>query len=187
MMQMLRNLIKRAAVAIINDSGNYQTAQVSYFGKVSDIEVINPYGISSSPPIDSLVLMFNVMGQEENKAGIINAQPLRFKNLKEGELVVGNYLTGSYVKFLQNGDIDVFTGNDVNIECGNANILAVGDVDVECSSASVVATTIKLTGNVVITGNCSVSGNLTNNSINVGLLHTHPVSTAPGTTGAVNP
>lgn len=165
MMQMLRNLIKRAAVAIINDSGNYQTAQVSYFGKVSDIEVINPYGISSSPPIDSLVLMFNVMGQEENKAGIINAQPQRFKNLKEGEVVVGNYLTGSYVKFLQNGGIEVFTEGNATVTASNAIIDA----------------------NVTILGDCEVGGNLTNGGVNVGTPHTHKAGTPPGNTGVVNP
>ena len=106
-------MIKRAVVSLSTaDTGNYPTVQVSYLGKTSEVEVLFPYGLAGRLPKDALVLCFNVEGSEENKAGIGNTPTQRFKELEEGEVVVGNPLTGSKIHFKANGDIEVIGKND---------------------------------------------------------------------------
>lgn len=54
------------------------------------------------------------------------------------------------------------------------------------SSVSVTASTINLTGNVVVSGNLSVAGAMTNGGKNIGASHKHSNGTAQdGNTGAV--
>lgn len=123
----ISNGIKRAYISLVgSDSNQFQTTQINYLGKTADMEVIYPYGLCANPPAGSLVLLFNVQGQEENRAGIANLPNQRFKNLKAGEVVVGNYLTGSYIKLLENGNIEInAAGGDINVT-GNINVT--GDV-----------------------------------------------------------
>lgn len=124
----ITNIIKRAFITLAGgDNDKFQTTQINYLGKVADMEVIYPYGLCGNPPAGSLVLLFNVQGQEENKAGIANLPNQRFKNLKPGEVVLGNYLTGSYIKFLENGDIEMFAKSG-KINIVNTNVISNQDV-----------------------------------------------------------
>lgn len=170
----IRNLIKRCALSKIDDSQSYQTAQVTYFDKIVDIETINPYGICSKAPAGSLGLMFSVMGQEENRAAIFNDQTNRFKDLQEGELVVGNYSTKSKIKFCANGDIEIFTNADINAQCANLNVTAN-------------TTTITAPTNTV-DGDLEVTGKITNQGVDIGKGHAHSdVEQGPDSTGGVIP
>ena len=138
----ISNLIKRAVVTLTNkDSGQFAATQVSWMrDKTATTEVVHPYGLSSNAPLGSLALMFNVMGQEENRAAIIYDPKNRFKNLKPGEVALGNFVTKSVVKFLENGDIDITGMADQNINItGNSNITVGGNV------------TLNVTGNTDIT------------------------------------
>lgn len=70
---------------------------------------------------------------------------------------------------------------------GNANIVCAGNLTAVAASATVTAPIINLVGNVTITGNLAVIGTFTNNGVNVGSTHTHPInsgSSSPGPTGA---
>jgi len=182
----ISNLIKRAVVTLTNkDSGQFAATQVQWMrDKVAITEVVHPYGLSSNAPVDSFALMFNVMGQEENRAAIVYAPQRRFKDLKEGEVALGNFLTRSVVKFLENGDIEItgtadqninITGSN-NVTIGGDNTIAItgdntvtvgGDNDVTISGSNTVDITdfndVTIGGNntVVVTGNDSVtiSGN----------------------------
>ena len=175
------NLIKRTLVSRKTaDSGQFPVAQVSWNGKVGDIEVIYPYGLSGNLPIDSLVLTFNVNGQEENRAGIGNTPKRRFKNLKEGEVAVGNPLTKSVIKFLENGDIEITGTNNQNINItGDVNLTVGGNLNITTTGN----TTITTTGNTTIdsTGNMSstIGGTLTANVTGNTSL-TSPVTTITG-------
>jgi len=154
----LYNLIKRSIVTRKTaDTGQFPIAQVSSNGKTANIETIWPYGLAGNLPVDSLVLTFNVLGQEENKAGIGNTPKIRFKNLKAGEVAVGNPVTGSVVKFLENGDIEVTCKNDQNVTItGDVNLTVGGDVNV--TAAGNVSVTSPLT---TITGALDVTGDIT--------------------------
>jgi phage gp45-like len=110
------NSIKRSVVTNLGkDDEDIAHCQVTYFGKVSNIETIYPYGMIAKAPIGSIVLQYNVGANEANLAGIPYSQKCRFKGLKSGEVVFGNQVTGSYVKFLENGDIEIIGKNDVNL------------------------------------------------------------------------
>lgn len=154
------NLVKRAVVTLVGkDSGQFASAQVKWMrDKVATTEVVHPYGLSSNAPKDSFALMFNVMAQEENRAAIIYDPKNRFKNLKEGEVALGNFVTKSVIKFLENGDIEITGLNNqiVNIT-GDTNVTIGGDASVTVGGS----TTLNSTGNVDITAPIvSVDGEL---------------------------
>jgi len=178
----IRNLIKRGVVTKKTpDSGQFSVAQVKWLtGKTGNVEVIHPYGFSSYAPVGSLALMFNVMGHEENRAAIINDPKRRFKDLKEGEIAIGNFLTRSYVKFKENGDIEVISTNNRSVTiAGNDSIVIGGD----CNITTTGNTTVTTTGNTTIdsTGNMSatIGGTLTANVTGNTNLTT-PVATVTG-------
>ena len=168
---LIYNMVKRALVRKpINDASNFQIMQVSYMGKTADIENILPYGLCSSPPVDSLSLVFTVNAQEENRAGITNSPNLRFKNLLEGEVAVGNYLTGSVVKFLADGNIEVTSANDLVVTVAGDETVTIGG-----DAAVIVTGTTTLTS----TGNVSITAPLT--TVNGDLTVTGTLTTANGT------
>lgn len=152
MIPFIRNLIRRGVVSRkTEDLGQFSIAQLKWGSdKVGNVEVLQPYGLSSYAPVGSLGLIFNVMGHEENRAAIINDPKKRFKNLKEGEVALGNFLTKSVIKFLESGDIEI-TGK------ANQNITIIGDSNLTVGGN----TTITTTGNITIntTGNNSIITN----------------------------
>lgn len=155
MLTKLQNMIKRAVLTLTgNDSGSYPTAQCQYYGKTTNAEVVYPYGLSANAPIGSQLLLFSVMAQEENLAGIASAPFARFKNLKSGEVVIGNPVTGSYVKFAENGDIEV-------VSKGGLTATIEGAAQITAGSAQVTAGSIKLVGNVEVTGSLLINGTVT--------------------------
>lgn len=116
MISKLTNLIKRAILTIASkDDTDFQICQVSYLGKTKNINLVLPYGLFSNPKENGLVLTFNIGANEENIAGIPYNPYSRFKDLKKGEVVVGNPHTQTKVYFKENGDIDIESSGVVNI------------------------------------------------------------------------
>ena len=119
----IANMIKKSYITLPNDdSGDYSTTQISYYGKATNTQTIYPYGLNANAPIKTLLLLLNNMGQEENSCGIPYTAKERFKNLKSGEVVIGSPKSGSYVKFLENGDIEIYTNDKGNINIFNKGI-----------------------------------------------------------------
>lgn len=181
MIAKLFNMIKRAVVSNPGkDDGEFPITQVTYLGKVSDIEAIFPYGMAANLPKDSLVLMFNILGQEENKAGIGYRHDLRPKNLKEGEVVFGNFLAGTQFLFDADGNI-----------IGTGDIQHTGDMELtgnlDMTGDATITGDVDIIGDLDITGNVTISGTLTVAGKDF-TTHTHPItsgSSAPGPTGPV--
>jgi phage gp45-like len=126
MYQKLRSLIKRCYVtSVSDDSANYPTAKVSYLEKETTVEHLTPYGIYSNPPENSIGVVFLIAADEDNRFAIVNRPDIRFKNLKKGEVAVGNPLTLSHIKFDENGDITIIGKNNLNVTIeGNVNVIA---------------------------------------------------------------
>lgn len=146
-------MIKRATVSRPgDDSGNVSNTQVTYLGRTAQVEVIYPYGTAGKAPKDSSSIMLNIQAQEENRV-IIEYRPTdRFKNLKPGEYVVGNQLTGAFVKFSENGDIEIDAGSaNVNLTAANLNI----------------------TGDVAVVGSTAFTGTVTANGKSIDDTHGH--------------
>jgi phage gp45-like len=166
----ITSLIKRSYVTLVgNDNDNFQTTQVTYLSKTANIEVIYPYGVCGNPPLGSLALTFNVQGQEENRAGIFNLPNQRFKGLKAGEVAIGNYLTGSVVKFLENGNIEVTGVNDEIVAItsnmqvtigGSATVNITGTATVNCPTTTINGD-VNINGNLNVTGDSTSTGNTT--------------------------
>lgn len=135
--QCIRSLIKRAKhSAALNDDGNYSVGQSTYFGKTENYEMIFPYGMSANPKENSLVLLVNVMGQEQNLAGFVNDPPNRFKDLMAGEVQIGNPDKKQSIKFAEDGTIIIETPeSDVIVKSANdVKIDAANDVEVNCAN-----------------------------------------------------
>jgi len=158
----LFNLIKRTIVSRkTDDTGQFPVSQVQWNNKTANLEVIYPYGLAGNLPVDALVLTFSVLGQEENKAGIGNTPKIRFKNLKEGEVAVGNPVTKSVVKFLENGDIEITCKNDQNVSIvGDSNVTVEGDSNLTVSGN----VTLTVTGNVTSTISGTLTADVTGNT-----------------------
>jgi len=126
-----------------------------------------------------MVLMFNVQGQEENRAGMANLTRQRFKNLKEGEVALGNYLTGSVVKFLENGDIEVTANGDQNVTVsGDVNLTVAGSVNVTAPTVSITSD-VTITGDLTVTGATTLGATVTSSGTNISNNHTHGGGSSP--------
>ena len=114
-MRFIRNLFKVARLLATDDSGDMRIGTISAMGKEQSVFLFTPYGVMSHPPNDSMVMLWNQQGHESNGIGIADDPTNRIlKDLAEGEFAVGNYLTGDYVLFNENGDfIKVITGNSI--------------------------------------------------------------------------
>lgn len=168
-MEMVRNtlnritsMIKRGVLTLATqDRGINQVAQATYLGKAANVELITLYGLCSNPPVGSNILLFDVQGQEENRAGLANFPGARFKNLKVGEVAVGNYITKSNVTFLENGDIQVTGKNNMIVTITNNNTVSIGGT---CTvnitgNATITCPETTINGDVTINGNLEVNGN----------------------------
>lgn len=144
---LISNIVKRALVSLSKtDDADIPVVQVSYLGKTGDSEVLSPYGISVRLPKDIQVLLFAVQSQENNRLCIGYSQTDRFKNLEEGEVVIGNPLTKSFVKFDKDGNIDIES---------KAKIVINSASDVEITNSGKL--TVNSTGNVIVATNGDVA------------------------------
>jgi len=138
----VNNLIKWGMVTLCGkDTGNYPKSQISYMEKVKDIVLALPLGFAVNPPEETLVLLMNAQGQEENMTGMPLGTDERIKPLKKGEVAIYNPITQSYVVFREDKSIlidskenlDVIVAGAVNITVtGNANIKA-ANVNIDAS------------------------------------------------------
>lgn len=155
-----------------SDDQQFATQQMTSMGKVADGLIVFPYGVHGNVPPDALALMFAVQGNPDNRAAIAwtpKDRPL----LKAGEVAYYHPPTGTIIKFDEDGNISIATGNDatgdITVDAKDLTINASGDVsvtaggDIEATaggelnatattSVSVTAPLITLNGNVVING-----------------------------------
>jgi phage gp45-like len=72
-----------------------------------------PYGLMHNPPVGSLGLRFQQLGQPSNSIAIYDSPATRpVKNLLPGEVAMGNHLSGSYIHFKTDGNIDIVCLNE---------------------------------------------------------------------------
>lgn len=149
MLNRLKNLFKIARLLSTDDSGNLRFGRITCLGKEQKILLFTPYGVMSHPPAGSMVAVLNQLGQESNGVGAADDPKNRiFKNLAEGEIAIGNYVTGAYVIFKSDDSIEINAPGDIKIT-------AAGDMALE-------ATNVEIT-----------SSTLTHNGTNVGDTHIH--------------
>ncbi len=165
---LLRNLIKRAYISkeIINNSEPYLKAQVTYFDKTTNAEMIFPYGMQAIPPKETIGLLLNILGYEDNLVFIPYAQNERFKILlAEGEVVIGSPKSSSYIYFKSNGEINIESKEKLTINVNGDVELKANNVKIDAKKTDlgVGGKKIALDGDSVIDSKVVASG--TNTSI----------------------
>jgi len=117
---LIRNAIK--TLCIVDDNVN-QLMQVSSFGEVKTVGKIGMYGLYANAPKGSLVTVMQINGQEECLGGFEDDVNNRPRGLKEGEVMVYNSLTKSYIYLNKENDVNIFANNgNVNVKCKKAII-----------------------------------------------------------------
>jgi hypothetical protein len=177
------NLITYGVVsAVSTDTTDYPIMQISYMGRTANAARISPYGLCSNPPLKAKVVHWNVLAQEENKVGFAFSQQNRFKPLKAGEVVVGNPTSQSYIKFHEDGTIEIVSAKKVLLTgaddmevtiAGDVKLTASGNVDVDATQVNLGvggAQIARLGDNVTtIIGGTPEVGTITSAGINTSL------------------
>jgi phage gp45-like len=109
-----------------DDSGALRSGTASWLGRDGQpIQLASLYGLIHNPPEGCQVLLLPQNGQESNSIGLPDHPSIRpLKDLKEGEVALVNYLTGAYVLFKENGDIEVSTSFNVTVNSRTAQVNA---------------------------------------------------------------
>lgn len=149
------------------DEGDLRLATARYFNKEQTVGAFSPYGIMHNPPVGSLGLLFSVNSLESHTIGIFDDPNNRtLKNLDNGEVAIGNYITGDYVYFKNGQIIKVRATGNVDVEVDNNLIIDAGnDITAEAgNSATLTAPTVTINGNTTINGNLVVNGSISSTS-----------------------
>jgi len=199
-------MIKQVIITAINDdTSDFPRAQVFYMGKEGLATRISPYGYCYMPPLDTWGVSWSMRSEESSKVVMFSELEKRLKELQPGEVGIHNPETGSYIKFKENGDIDIESQNNINVICVDATVIASGNMSsivdgdlsftvtgiTEISSngnMTLTAPQITLTGDIVldgdVTGNASGSINAVNGLVTGGIeWSTHLHSQLPDSNG----
>lgn len=179
LLTLIKNLFKIAKLLSVDDSGDLRFGSVSMLGKNQKILLFSPYGLMHKPPSNSLTLVWSQQGQESNAIGMADDPKNRtLKNLKPGEVALGNYLTEHYIFFDENGkctlitdDLDILVTENCNIEAKNMSIDVQEDLDLAANNVTIEATA-DLT--LIASDTEITSTTLTHNGTNIGDDHSHP-------------
>lgn len=161
----MTDTLKVGTLESVTDSGGTRRGAASWLGRESQpIQLASLYGLISNPPAGSQVLLLPQNGQESACIGLADHPNLRpIRDTASGEVGVANYLTGSYVMFRENGDIEVFTaaGNLIANITGNATIEITGNATATVTG-TLTATAAQINANGVI---IDTAGNITTTGI----------------------
>jgi len=125
LLNLIRNAFKVARLLATDDSQDLQFATVKTLGTTRQISIIRPYGLMSHAPVDSMVFVANQMGYESNGIGMADDPQNRIhKNMAEGEVALGNYITGDNILFDEDGTTTIKNANSTIVADINGNITA---------------------------------------------------------------
>lgn len=141
------------------DQDNFPAAQVTALGAPMDAVQLQPYGLTSRPPnSNSLGLLFNILGLEQNRMFIPFNSKLRKKGLKPGETVLENMLSGGFIYLKQNGDLQVNIPENLQTTVKAINITATGVVTITAPSGIVLAGPVMVGGLLAVGGAFACNG-----------------------------
>jgi len=124
-----------------DNSKSVMSAQVSYLGQVKEMPFITPYGLFSSPPINSTWVVIPLRNNADDVVGFGNDYANK-PPLLSGEVCLYNTQTKSKITldYFGNVNIDASVGMNVTAK-GNVNITATGNATVTSTTATINATT----------------------------------------------
>lgn len=161
MISQLKNLLRWAKITMTgDDSASFPIQQVTYLGKTADAYVLFPFGLHANLTEDSLVAMFAMHGQEENRV-VIGGTPTKRPTLAGGEVALYHPDTLYMIKFDTNGDLLITA----------PNVQFTGNVVID--------------GNLTVNGDTALGANVTSNGVNISDTHVHSgVQSGASNTGA---
>lgn len=158
-MNIIKNFLRWARISKAgDDSQQLPVQQTDYLGKVADSVILFPYGYHANLTPDSLVALFSVQGQNENRVAI-GYDPVGRPKLESGEIAIFHPGSGSLIKLSADGTISI-TAPEIELK---GNVTIAGDLTVQ--------------------GDTMVKG-ITSNGANISNSHVHSgVSTGSSNTG----
>lgn len=170
--------LKRCIVQSVDDKSDYPTMQVKYLKDVIKIvQKLGIYGVCSNPPKGSNGILFPILGSDSNIACLADDIKNRFRDLKEGELVLGNYLTNAFIKFNQDGGIE--------IHAKYISLNAENDITESAKSTSIL-NPVTITNNVTVSKKVTATEDVLGGGISL-KNHTHNYNPGPGSATPTEP
>lgn len=151
----------------------YPDQQAKFLGRVGNFTIIYPYGSHCDLPSNTLIKQV----AEDAAMSVTIDRP---DGIDQGEPVFFHPVKMGYVVFRNNGDIEVFTESDVNVQCNNLNVIAT-TVNIQCNNLNAIATTAvnitapitTINGNLTVTGDTALAANVTSNGEDISDTHVH--------------
>lgn len=178
----------------VDNAGQFPIQQIVYKNKTANAVMIFPYGVyAHAPGQDNLSVLFSIEGLAENKAVMPIVPKLRPRDLEQNEVAFYHPFTESFIKFRNNGDLEIQTTTEgtqgkVLINCIQANIIASESVSVTSPEIALTADTsitldtpiatfttdVQIDGALNVDGATSLSSTVTSGGTNISDNHTHP-------------
>lgn len=166
MIRKLINMILHCRVVkVSDDTENYPSVQISYYGKVADATRLMPYPLVGNATLSSLGLKLNVGADEGNRVVILHDPTNRVRGLKEGEGGIANAITGDHV-LLKDTGIEILANSDMTVDI-------TGDLNITVTKATI-------DGDLAVVDAFGCNGAEPQTSFSLA-----PVATDPGTTQAL--
>lgn len=125
--QALKAIFKIATLISSDDTQAIQQGIFRYMGSNPKGQLFTPYGTFGRAPDGSMVAVFSQNGNESNAIGMASDPNNRtLKGLKQGEYGIGNYTSGSYIFFPENGDMIGEVKNDAVFTCADTFKILIG-------------------------------------------------------------
>lgn len=141
----LINLVKLAVTTGIETSNNdsqFPIQQIEYLGKVADCLIVFPYGQFSRLPKDQLLVVLSIGAEEENRVAMGSGDPADRPEIEQGEMVYFHPLSKTFLKFKNNGELEIDSKGDLNITVvGDCNITPSGIVNLGSGGDNIVRDT----------------------------------------------
>ena len=154
----LKNLLRFGQVTgSADNAANFPVQQMTFKEKVINALQIFNYGIYANVSSnDSLAILFSIDGSENNRAALSYTPLLRPKDLEQNEIAVYHPYTNSFIKFRNNGNLEIST-----VESGSTGDIIVNSENVTVNasnSATVDSPSTTITGNLDANGTTSLNG-----------------------------
>lgn len=133
-----------------SDEESIPSLQLTYLGKVANAALLLPYGLTARPPKDTLCLVINIGGQEENRIAIPLGTAKRKKGLKDGETVIENQITESFLYMREDGTLEVNIPENLETIVKAISIIASGETILQTTKLTVTAPATEVSGSAKI-------------------------------------
>ena len=127
-----------------NGKDSSPTQDMTYFGKSGTAINVFPYGYFSNIANDDLASLI-CMGEGNSDKAIIGVRPTVRPELEQNEVSIYHPKTGSVIKFLNDGNIQIDTDTDIIGNCKNATITATDLVTID-------GPLVRMTGDLTVDG-----------------------------------